>query len=115
MAYEPTVWKSGDVITSTKLNKLENGVADAGGGTGGGVLNLHMDRQTRALDKTWAEIDAAFGSTVIFIDATALLIGTEESVAGYFIYFADFYDAPDVAKITFKADTADGYPVAQIG
>ena len=86
-----------------------------GGGTGGGVLNLHMDRQTRALDKTWAEIDAAFGSTVIFMDATALLIGTEENAAGYFIYFADFYDAPTVAKITFKADTENDYPVAQMG
>ena len=26
MAYEPTVWKDGDVITAAKLNKLEEGV-----------------------------------------------------------------------------------------
>ena len=26
MAYEPTVWKDGDVITAEKLNKLEQGV-----------------------------------------------------------------------------------------
>lgn len=25
MAYEPTVWKAGDVITAEKMNKLENG------------------------------------------------------------------------------------------
>lgn len=31
MSYEPTNWKSGDVVTSAKLNKLEQGVADAGG------------------------------------------------------------------------------------
>lgn len=30
MAYEPTVWKNGDVITAEKLNKLENGVGDSG-------------------------------------------------------------------------------------
>lgn len=30
MAYEPTNWKSGDVVTSAKLNKLEKGVEDAG-------------------------------------------------------------------------------------
>lgn len=88
--------------------------ASGGGGGGGGVLNLHMDRQTRTLDKTWAEINAAFGSTIIFLTGTALLIGIEEDVAGYFVHFADFYDAPTVSKITFKADTADGYPVAQI-
>ena len=27
MSYEPTQWESGDVITSAKLNKLEQGVA----------------------------------------------------------------------------------------
>ena len=27
MSYEPTNWKSGDVVTSAKLNKLEQGVA----------------------------------------------------------------------------------------
>lgn len=29
MSYTPTTWQSGDVITSTKLNKLEQGVADS--------------------------------------------------------------------------------------
>lgn len=28
MAYTPTVWANGDVITADKLNKLENGVAN---------------------------------------------------------------------------------------
>ena len=32
MPYNKTNWKSGDVVTSEKLNKLENGVADASGG-----------------------------------------------------------------------------------
>lgn len=31
MAYTPTEWKKGDVVTSEKLNKLEGGVAGAGG------------------------------------------------------------------------------------
>ena len=49
MAYDPTVWKSGDTITSAKLNKLENGLAEAsGGGTGGGVLvvTIEHDKET---------------------------------------------------------------------
>lgn len=81
----------------------------------GGVLNLHMDRHTQALDKTYAEIEPAFGDTIIFMDSTALLIGMEENEDGYFVYFADFYDAPTVAKITFKANTKNDYPVAQMG
>lgn len=32
MAYEPTEWKCGDTITAEKLNKLEEAVANAGGG-----------------------------------------------------------------------------------
>lgn len=31
MSYVPTDWKNGDVVTSTKLNKLEHGVANVGG------------------------------------------------------------------------------------
>lgn len=31
MGYEPTNWKTGDVITAEKLNKLEDGVGNAGG------------------------------------------------------------------------------------
>lgn len=31
MAYEPTIWQAGDTITSARLNKLEQGVATAGG------------------------------------------------------------------------------------
>lgn len=27
MAYEPTVWKTGDVVSSEKLNKIENGIS----------------------------------------------------------------------------------------
>ena len=32
MSYEPTVWQCGDTITAEKLNKLEQGVANSGGG-----------------------------------------------------------------------------------
>ena len=32
MAYEPTVWQCGDVITAEKLNKIEQALANSGGG-----------------------------------------------------------------------------------
>lgn len=31
MAYEPTNWRTGDVVTSAKLNKIEQGIASGGG------------------------------------------------------------------------------------
>lgn len=32
MAYTPTNWVTGDTVTATKMNKIENGIANAGGG-----------------------------------------------------------------------------------
>ena len=34
MAYTPTNWTTGDTITATKLNKMEQGIAEGGGGVG---------------------------------------------------------------------------------
>ena len=42
MAYEKTVWNTGDIVTAEKLNNLENGVASASGG-GGGSSVLYAD------------------------------------------------------------------------
>lgn len=32
MAYTPTQWTTGDTITASAMNKIENGIANAGGG-----------------------------------------------------------------------------------
>lgn len=34
MAYEPTIWEDGDVITADKINKLEQGLAEASAESG---------------------------------------------------------------------------------
>lgn len=62
MAYEPTNWKTGDVVTSAKLNKMERGIAD--GGSDMFVVTLtsvygDSTETTYSADKTFAEIDAA--------------------------------------------------------
>lgn len=57
MAYEPTTWKSGDVVTSAKLNKLEQGVA----GSVFVVTLLYDDAtSTYSTDKPYADILAAY-------------------------------------------------------
>lgn len=38
MAYEKTNWATGDVITAEKLNKIEEGIENVSGGSGGGVM-----------------------------------------------------------------------------
>ncbi len=39
MAYTPTTWADGDIITAEKMNKLENAVADSG--SGGSIVFIH--------------------------------------------------------------------------
>lgn len=65
MSYEPTNWQTGDVVTSQKLNKLEQGVADAGGGGGGNlVLHISYDEATTTFtaNYTAGEIKSALES-----------------------------------------------------
>ncbi len=57
MSYEPTQWKAGDTVTSAKLNKLEQGVANSGGSSMVG-MTMTQDNSTitYTVDKTWQEI-----------------------------------------------------------
>lgn len=93
MGYEPTNWKDGDLVTSAKLNKLEQGIAnnsiptptvtDAGkvlgvndtgnyaltsGGTGGGGNVLVVTENDGVLDKTWQEIVDALHTNGVVLE-----------------------------------------------
>ena len=50
MSYTPTTWNTGDTITASAMNKIENGIANAGGG--GEVIT----DTSGTLNKTYAEI-----------------------------------------------------------
>ena len=103
MSYEPTVWKDGDLVTSAKLNKLEQGVAN-----GGGVLVVHADDNGK-LDRTWQEIyDADFAVLQVIEDdekaiAQIGVIGVENN---------NYYIRLDGFAQTFSASAPDDYPEA---
>lgn len=59
MAYQPTQWARGDVVTSAKLNKLENGVKATGELC---IVSLVGSGAEWTADKTFAEILAAFNA-----------------------------------------------------
>lgn len=63
MSYEPTNWQTGDVVTSAKLNKLEQGVANAGGGGEPVVIHFSSgEGNVMTADKTYAEVAEIFTS-----------------------------------------------------
>lgn len=61
MSYEKQTWQTGDVITANKLNHMEDGIADGGGG-GVFVIEISDTGGLYTLSKTWKEINDAFTS-----------------------------------------------------
>lgn len=112
MAYEPTNWKTGDVVTSEKLNKLENGVAN-----GGGFLKVasSLDDQERVetMDKTWQEIHDALvnGEYVVLVDAydeyTKEYSATQSRIVEA-RYVKAFLNAESFYQVTVKQISDDG-------
>ena len=57
MSYTPTVWRTGDKVTAPLMNKLEQGVANAKGGSEMLVVTGTVDGSNKVvLDKTALEI-----------------------------------------------------------
>lgn len=63
MTYTPTEWETGDTITAAGLNKIEQGIANAGSALIC-TLSYNSDLGAQALDKTLQEIYDAYISGV---------------------------------------------------
>lgn len=109
--YTPTEWKKGDIVTSEKLNKLEQGVANAVLVANTIVTGEDPDL-TFTLDKTWQEIaDADFcviRSTEEISEETSYVIfdcvaraGTESGT----------YTVAGMSGSGYATDSPDGYPI----
>ena len=103
MAYEPTNWKSGDVVTSTKLNKIEQGIVS------NGMLLIHDE--DGILDKTWQEIHDGGHAIVIFesngyIDRLNVYSIWEDNET----YGISIYDPGFPTTINYECTSANGYP-----
>ena len=71
MAYTKQTWQSGDVVTSAKLNYIEDGIVAAGADvfTVTGIFSKDGENDRVDLDKTWQEIHDAFvGGSLVCIN-----------------------------------------------
>lgn len=67
MAYTPTNWQTGDVITAEKLNKAEQGI-DAAYPYIVGIAGYDEETSDMILDKTWSEVNTAMrAGRIVFI------------------------------------------------
>ena len=95
MSYQPTNWSRGDVITSAKLNKIEQGIAS------GGVLVATDIEGT--LDKTWQEIhDAALCVVYSTESGKWPVTNTYEDDGSYIVVLLN--------SDSYEASSASGYP-----
>lgn len=115
MSYTKTTWATGDVVTSAKLNNIENGIANA-------TLSLTVDAETYALNKTWQEIHDALESGItcftVLTEGNALFLSPVVYVGGKsptYIVAVVRTDNGTSQEITFSTSTASGYPVMANG
>ena len=71
MSYTKNTWKSGDTVTSAKLNNMEEGIAAASGSGSGSnifIARLVLENDVVHIDKTWQEVyDAINDGSVVFV------------------------------------------------
>ena len=71
MAYTPTSWTTGDTITATKLNKIEQGIANAGGGGDYGGSGFYVLTTTNYPNSSntvgWFRYAKKTGSTYAYV------------------------------------------------
>lgn len=107
MSYEPTEWKAGDIVTSAKLNKMEQGIKN-------NVLVTNListGQQEGYLDKTWQEIYDADFCVIAMIDTNI-----HQTVPVQVVFYgARTENEPSAYTVQtnmgyFYTDTPDGYP-----
>ena len=108
MAYEKNNWQSGDVVTSDKLNHMEDGIA---GGTLviGGFSYTEDGDLVGTSDKTWQEIDYALAAGVRCVIIAVDMGGHIQLPVNSTVFVNEVY------RILFndtsaKTTSADGYP-----
>lgn len=113
MAYEKQNWQSGDVITSAKLNHMEDGIAGAGGTLViGGFSYDNYGNILGTSDKTWQEIDDALAAGARCVIVFTVVGGHEQQI----VYSTSFYEGEytvNTETTTATTTSADGYPTAE--
>lgn len=113
MSYEKQTWQTGDVITANKMNHMEDGIADAGGG--GQPLEItgtENEAGTKVtLDKTFNEIEEAFPNCFVWFGKSdgnefnkQVVVSVQYDLGKYHVIVG--HDGNN----HYTTTTADGYP-----
>lgn len=138
MSYEPTVWAAGDVVTATKMNKIEQGISEnSGGGSTGLIVNIEEDDGTLILSERFGTIaDCVESGGTVYIHSTDTIEGSNEGgvpsrgasevAIDYYLSAFILVDSeggpymvmtsnPTSSNMTFVAATREDYPTDSSG
>ena len=106
MSYTPTEWKTGDIVSSQRLNKLEEGVKDA-------YEVMVINDNDGTLDKTWQEIYDAMAQGKLCVIRTDF--GTPEGgifndAVNNVVLESGEYLVKIGSDVPYSASSATGYP-----
>lgn len=108
MSYTPTVWKSGDVVSSLKLNKLENGVAAAADGVD--ELNGEVSNVNDLLGIEEPSLDLVFYSLADNPNSPASI-----GLSPFVLSELDYGSAPyNITAIRLKITTAGTLTIGKV-
>lgn len=114
MSYTPTTWAAGDTVTAAKLNKLENGVANAGSSVL--IVNVTQSGDTYTCDKTAGEMYAAAqNGVVVFHQVDTLANVTMCNNLKKYKYESGTYLFVSQTGDEFVASASTDYPSAASG
>lgn len=113
MAYTKNTWATGDIVTSAKLNHMEDGIANSGGGV------MVINDTDNTLDKTWQEIYDAMAQGILCVvrkDEGTLESGIEAYIVTI-VYLSGEEYMVGISKDEnpYTASSATGYPKISIG
>lgn len=109
MAYTKNTWKTGDIVSSQKLNHMEDGIANSENVFIVGGVSFGNSGIEGTLDKTWQEIHDAMLSKICIVVITddssivqKLITDASVGLEGEYNVF--------VEETQFSTDMANGYP-----
>ena len=111
MQYEPTVWHGGDVLSAEAMNKIEQGIANGGGGALEVTAEYDSVNDITVLDTAWQDIYDAFPNVYMVIESN------DESIKETIVYVGisgGIYGVESYADGSFFTDSSDGYPASGI-
>ena len=107
MSYTKQTWATGDVITASKMNHMEDGIAS------GGAYVFRSTGSPRVLDKTFAEIKDMIEAGVVLYECN---VYNEYSPLNKLVYDNEgYFSITFDTSYNYIGNSADAYPTEDLG